>query len=163
LTEPSPMQRFSAAISLLLAVAPVVAGDSPTALVIHGGAAVIEREALSAGDERAIRAVLDEALDAGHAILAGGGSALDAVEAAVGGAREESPRLSGGRGAGCNRDGRRELGASVMEGHTRRAGAVAAVTTVRNPVRLARRVMERSPHVMLIGDGAERFADEHPD
>ncbi len=136
-------------------------GPGRFALVIHGGAGVIERDELSAGDERGIRAALDAALDAGHAVLAGGGSALDAVEAAVV-ALEESPRFNAGKGAVYNAQGRHELDASIMEGHTRRAGAVAGVTTVRNPVRLARAVMEHSPHVMLIGDGAETFADAQP-
>jgi L-asparaginase / beta-aspartyl-peptidase len=135
--------------------------DARFALVIHGGAGVIERDALGADDEREIRAALDAALDAGHAVLARGGSALDAVEAAVV-ALEESPRFNAGKGAVYNAEGRHELDASIMEGHTRRAGAVAAVATVRNPIRLARAVMEHSPHVMLIGDGAEKFADAHP-
>ncbi|WP_082672639.1 isoaspartyl peptidase/L-asparaginase family protein [Luteimonas abyssi] len=137
-------------------------GSGPIALVIHGGAGVIERDALSADDEREIRAALDQALDAGQGILGAGGSALDAVEATVR-VLEESPRFNAGHGAVFNADGGHELDASVMEGHTRRAGAVAGVTTVRNPVRLARRVMDASPHVMLIGDGAERFADAHDD
>lgn len=146
----------------LAMTSPAHANDRPTALVIHGGAGVIERDALDAGEERAIRADLDRALDAGHAVLARGGSALDAAEAAVR-ALEESPRFNAGKGAVFNAEGRHELDASVMEGHTRRAGAVAGVATVRNPVRLARAVMEHSPHVMLIGDGAEAFADTRPE
>lgn len=130
----------------------------PIALVLHGGAGVIERDRLSADEERAIRADLEAALDAGHALLSRGGSALDAVEAAVR-ALEDSPRFNAGHGAVYDAEGRHELDASVMEGHTRRAGAVAGVTTIRNPVSLARAVMEHSPHVMLIGAGAEAFAD----
>ena len=129
-----------------------------TALVIHGGAGVIERDALSADDERAIHADLDRALDAGHAVLIRGGSALDAVEAAVR-VLEDSPRFNAGRGAVFNADGVHELDAAIMDGHTGRAGAVAGVTTIRHPVTLARAVMERSAHVMLAGAGAERFAD----
>ncbi len=129
-----------------------------TALAIHGGAGVMERERLSAADEQAIRSDLDAALDAGQAVLAGGGSALDAVEAAVR-ALEDSPRFNAGLGAVFDADGRHELDASLMEGHTRRAGAVAGVTTVRNPVSLARAVMAHSPHVLLVGAGAEAFAD----
>lgn len=132
----------------------------PTALVIHGGAGVIERDALSPGDEKAIRADLDKALDAGHAVLAKGGSALDAVTAAVV-VLEDSPRFNAGKGAVFNAEGRHELDASIMEGHTRRAGAIAGVSTIRNPVTLARKVMEHSPHVMLMGGGAEKFADGH--
>lgn len=130
----------------------------PVALVIHGGAGVIERNALSADDEREIRAQLDRALDAGHAVLAQGGSALDAAIAAVV-VLEDSPRFNAGKGAVFNAEGGHELDASLMQGHDRSAGAVAGVTTIRNPILLARAVMERSPHVMLAGDGAEAFAD----
>ena len=157
------MRTFLLCCALLLgAPDAALAQARPTALVIHGGAGVIERKAMSADAERAIRETLDAALDAGHAVLAGGGPALDAVEASVR-VLEESPHFNAGKGAVFNAEGRHELDASVMEGHTRRAGAVAAVSTVRSPVRLARRVMEQSPHVMLIGDGAERFADDHTD
>lgn len=131
----------------------------PIALVIHGGAGVIERDRLGADEERAIRADLEAALDAGHAVLSRDGSALDAVEAAVR-ALEDSPRFNAGHGAVYDAEGRHELDASVMEGHTRRAGAVAGVTTIRNPISLARAVMEHSPHVMLVGAGAEAFADD---
>lgn len=134
----------------------------PVALVIHGGAGVIERAALGEAEAEAVRADLDAALDAGYAVLRSGGSALDAVEAAVV-ALEESPRFNAGKGAVFNALGAHELDASVMDGAERRAGAVAGVTTVRNPIRLARAVMERSPHVMLAGGGAESFADTLPD
>jgi beta-aspartyl-peptidase (threonine type) len=130
-------------------------------LVIHGGAGVIERGQLSTADEREILAELNNALEAGHAVLSQGGSALDAVEAAVI-ALEESPRFNAGRGSVFDASGEHELDASIMEGHSRRAGAVAGVRTVRNPIRLARAVMEDSPHVFLIGAGAEQFADTQP-
>jgi len=130
----------------------------PIALVIHGGAGVIDRDKLSPEKERAIRADLDRALDAGHAVLIRHGSAMDAVQAAIE-VLEESPHFNAGKGAVFDADGRHQLDASVMEGHTRRAGAVAGVRTVRNPIKLARAVMERSRHVMLAGDGAEAFAD----
>ena len=160
------MSRFLAAsmfAALALAFAMNAdADDKPrTALVIHGGAGVIERKDLSAADEKAIRADLDRALDAGNAVLSKGGSALDAVQAAIV-VLEESPRFNAGKGAVFNAQGRHELDASIMEGHTRRAGAVAGVTTVRNPIKLARAVMEHSPHVMLAGAGAEAFADTQP-
>lgn len=155
------MHRLAAAFLLSFAMT-ASAADRPTALVIHGGAGVIERADLGADDERAIRADLDKALDAGQAVLANGGSALDAVTAAVV-ALEESPRFNAGKGAVFNAQGKHELDASIMEGHTRRAGAVASVRTVRNPIRLARKVMEASPHVMLIDDGAEAFADGFQD
>ncbi len=139
------------------------AADTPrTALVIHGGAGVIKRDSLSAQDERAIRAGLDRALDAGNAILSSGGSALDAVQAAIE-ILEESPRFNAGKGAVFNAVGGHELDASIMEGHTRRAGAVAGVTTIRHPIQLARAVMEHSKHVMLAGKGAEAFADTRPE
>ncbi|MCD9028899.1 isoaspartyl peptidase/L-asparaginase [Luteimonas sp. BDR2-5] len=134
----------------------------PTVLVIHGGAGVIERDALEASAEAAIHAALQGALDAGQALLSAGGSALDAVEAAVV-ALEESPHFNAGKGSVYDADGGHELDASIMDGVGQRAGAVAGVTTVRNPVRLARRVMTDSPHVLLIGAGAERFADTQAD
>ncbi len=133
-----------------------------TALVIHGGAGYVARDALSMEDENAARADLDAALDAGNAILSSGGTALDAVEAAVQ-VLEESPRFNAGKGAVFNAEGGHELDASIIAGHTRRAGAVAGVTTVRSPIALARAVMEHSPHVMLAGGGAEAFADTRPE
>jgi beta-aspartyl-peptidase (threonine type) len=132
------------------------------ALVIHGGAGVIERSALSVEDERAIRADLNRALDAGNAVLSHGGAALDAVQAVIE-VLEDSPRFNAGKGAVFNAKGRHELDASIMEGHTQRAGAVAGVTTVRHPIQLARAVMEHSKHVMLAGEGAEAFADTRPE
>jgi beta-aspartyl-peptidase (threonine type) len=133
-----------------------------TALVIHGGAGVASRESVPAQDAIAIRRDLELALDAGNAVLAVGGSALDAVTAAIV-VLEDSPWFNAGKGSVYNASGGHELDASVMDGHTRRAGAVAAVTTVRNPVRLARAVMENSPHVMLAAQGAEDFADTRPE
>jgi len=152
----------------LLALAAMTANARPpvvepkTALVIHGGAGYVPRESLSAEDEAAARADLERALDAGNAVLAAGGAALDAVQAAVV-VLEESPRFNAGKGAVFNAEGGHELDASIMEGHTRRAGAVAGVTTVRSPITLARTVMEHSPHVMLAGGGAEAFADSRPE
>jgi beta-aspartyl-peptidase (threonine type) len=137
-------------------------GPHRIALVIHGGAGVIERDRLSAADERDIRADLDRALDAGQSVLSRGGSALDAVEAAVR-VLEDSARFNAGKGAVFNAEGRHELDAAIMEGHTQRAGAVAGVTTVRHPVQLARAVMEHSSHVLLAGVGAEQFCDTRKD
>ena len=155
------MRRLAILLLILVAMTAHAEDKPRTALVIHGGAGVIERSALSPEDERAIRADLERALDAGNAILSNGGNALDAVEAAIV-VLEDSPRFNAGKGAVFDADGGHQLDASVMEGHTRRAGAVAGVTTVRNPVRLARAVMEQSPHVMLSGAGAEKFADTLP-
>lgn len=153
--------RSLALLFLLLMVLPAAA-QNRTALVIHGGAGFVPKDSLSAADLRGFHADLDRALDAGHAILASGGSALDAVSAAVL-VLEESPRFNAGKGAVFNAVGGHELDAAIMEGHTRRAGAVAGVTTVRNPIKLARTVMEHSPHVMLAGPGAEAFADSRPE
>ena len=133
-----------------------------TALVIHGGAGVSSRESVSAEDEKAIRHDLDLALDAGQAVLAAGGSALDAVTAAIV-VLEDSEWFNAGRGSVYNAEGGHELDASIMEGQTKRAGAVAGVTSIRNPIRLARAVMEHSEHVMLATVGAEHFADTRPE
>jgi beta-aspartyl-peptidase (threonine type) len=149
-------------IALALAALPARAEAPRTALVIHAGAGVIDRSSLSVDDERAVRADLDRALDAGHAVLAANGSALDAVTAAVL-VLEESPWFNAGKGAVFTADGGHTLDAAVMEGHTQRAGSVAGLLTVRNPVKLARAVMEHSPHVMLAGEGAEAFADTRKD
>lgn len=135
-------------------------GQAPIAIAIHGGAGTIAKEALSPEQEAEIRATLDQALRAGHAILAGGGSSLDAVTRAVT-LLEDSPHFNAGRGAVFNAEGRNELDASIMEGAGLNAGAIAAVHNVRNPVLLARKVMSDSPHVMLMGEGAETFAREH--
>ncbi|AKU92083.1 isoaspartyl peptidase/L-asparaginase family protein [Vulgatibacter incomptus] len=124
-------------------------------ILVHGGAGPI------ASDDRAL-ACAEGCLAAariGHAILTGGGSALDAVEAACA-ALEDDPLFNAGTGACLNADGDVELDAAIMEGTSLRAGAVAAVRTVRNPIRLARLVMDRSPHVLLAAHGAERFARE---
>jgi beta-aspartyl-peptidase (threonine type) len=133
----------------------MVASPEPT-LLIHGGAGAIA-EALSDCDAHAIRAALAQALGAGHALLAAGGSALDAVVAAVT-LLEDAPWFNAGHGAVYAHDGRHELDAAAMDGATLRAGSVAGLRHVRNPVQLARAVMEHSPHVMLIGAGAEDFA-----
>ena len=165
------MRRMSRFLLVILGCAAVAAhAESPpppapagrVAMVIHGGAGVIERRALPAEEQAAVRAELDRALDAGQAVLRRGGAALDAVQAALL-VLEDSPHFNAGKGAVFDADGGHQLDASLMEGHTRRAGAVAGVTTVRNPVLLARAVMEHSPHVMLAGEGAERFADGRPE
>jgi L-asparaginase / beta-aspartyl-peptidase len=128
-------------------------------LVIHGGAGSIERERVKPEDEKAIRAALGEALAAGKAVLAAGGTAVDAVEAAVR-ILEDAPHFNAGRGAVFTDDQRIELDAAIMDGRTRAAGAVAGVTRTRNPIALARAVMERSPHVFLSGAGADQFSME---
>ena len=126
-------------------------------LAIHGGAGVIERSSLTPEQDAAYRAALQGALDAGSAVLKSGGSALDAVQAAVQ-VMEDDPLFNAGRGAVFTAAGRNELDAAVMNGADLTAGSVAGLTTTRHPVAAARAVMERSPHVMLIGPGADAFA-----
>jgi beta-aspartyl-peptidase (threonine type) len=128
-------------------------------MVIHGGAGIMERAVMTAEQERDIRSGLADALKAGADILAGGGSALDAVEAAVN-ALEDNPYFNSGRGAVLTYEGGIELDASIMKGDDLDAGAVTGVSGVRNPVTLARAVMEQSPHVMLAGEGADQFGRE---
>jgi beta-aspartyl-peptidase (threonine type) len=126
-------------------------------IAIHGGAGTLPRTEMSGAAELEYRAALREALDAGYALLRDGGSCLDAVTRAVV-LLEDAPLFNAGRGSVFTLDGRNELDASIMEGHTLKAGAVCGVTRIRNPVELARAVMERSEHVMLAGAGAEEFA-----
>ncbi len=125
-------------------------------LVIHGGAGVIRREN-SRADDAAIRRVLETALRNGYAELQAGKAATDAVTAAIT-VLEDSPYFNAGRGAVLTHEDRSELDASIMDGQAQRAGAVAGVQHIRNPILLARAVMEASPHVMLVGAGAEEFA-----
>lgn len=128
-------------------------------LLVHGGAGSMSRANLTAQQDAVARAGLHAALDAGESILANGGSALDAVEAAVR-VLEDDPHFNAGRGAVFTYEGRIELDAAIMDGATRDAGAVAGVTATRNPVTLARAVMDHSPHVLLAREGADRFAIE---
>jgi beta-aspartyl-peptidase (threonine type) len=126
-------------------------------IVIHGGAGTLPRDEMNAAAECRYRAGLNEAIDAGYGVLDGGGGSLDAVTRAVM-LLEDNPLFNAGRGAVFTLDGRNELDASIMEGRTLKAGAVCGVTRIRNPVELARAVMEKSAHVMLAGAGAEEFA-----
>ncbi len=126
-------------------------------LAIHGGAGDITPANLPPDQEAECRAVLTQVLQAGHALLRAGASSLDAVELAVS-LLEDAPQFNAGRGASFTFAGRNELDASIMCGRTLNAGAVAGVTVVRNPVKAARAVMDRSPYVLLVGTGAEEFA-----
>jgi beta-aspartyl-peptidase (threonine type) len=128
-------------------------------LVIHGGAGIIEKARMTPEKDREIRDALDHALATGAAVLAGGESAVDAVEAAVG-ELEDNPNFNAGRGAVFTFEGRNELDAAIMDGRDRSAGAVTGVTTTRHPVSLARAVKDRSPHVLLRGLGADQFSRE---
>ena len=128
------------------------------AIAIHGGAGTILRSALTDEKERAYRAGLQEALEAGMSILSRGGKSLDAVQAAVE-SLENCPLFNAGKGSVFTNDGRHEMDASIMEGSTLRAGAVAGVHQIKNPVALARAIMDQTEHVMLSGAGAEEFAN----
>jgi L-asparaginase / beta-aspartyl-peptidase len=129
------------------------------AIAIHGGAGAMPRASLSAEREQLYRAGLAAALDGGYAVLESGGGSLDAVAAAVR-ILEDDPLFNAGHGAALTRDGAAELDAAIMDGRQLRAGAVASVRHVKNPIDLARRVMEKSRHVLLVGAGAEEFALE---
>ena len=125
-------------------------------LVIHGGAGVIERARMDEKTEAAYRASLAQAAEAGAKVLDRGGAALDAVEAVLN-VLEDDPLFNAGRGAVFSAEGKNELDSSIMNGSDLRAGAVAGVTRTRHPITLARAVMEKSPHVMLVGPGADAF------
>ncbi len=129
-------------------------------IVIHGGAGTINRGDMTPEQEAEYRAKLTEALQAGHAVLAEGGESLDAVVAAIN-VMENSPLFNAGKGAVFTSEGRNEMDAAIMDGSTRMAGAVTGVTRVKNPINLARLVMEESPHVFMAGAGAETFGEEH--
>ncbi|MFQ3581932.1 MAG: isoaspartyl peptidase/L-asparaginase [Chloracidobacterium sp.] len=135
------------------------AQSPPIAFAIHGGAGVIEKQAMSAEREALFRLKLTEAVTAGHNVLKRGGSALDAVVTAIV-LMEDSGVFNAGKGAVFTNTGTCELDASIMNGANRAAGAVAGVKRIKNPIRAARAVMERSPHVLMTGVGAEAFAAE---
>ena len=149
--KPAAERQYAVRDGVLVAVA------SPV-LVIHGGAGV-ERAGMTPAEEDAARTALEAALRAGHAQLESGKPALDAVTAAIA-VLEDAPQFNAGRGAVFTHDGRNELDSSIMDGATGKAGAVAGVHRVKNPITLARAVMEKSRHVMMVGGGAEAFAKE---
>jgi beta-aspartyl-peptidase (threonine type) len=126
---------------------------------IHGGAGVIERSSLTPEQDGSYRAALGRAIGIGAEILAANGSALDAIEATVA-CMEDDPLFNAGRGAVYTSEGRVELDAAIMDGKTLRVGAVSGLTRTRHPIALARRVMERSSHVMLTASGADAFSRE---
>ena len=145
---------------LFPALAVAQPADSTYVLAIHGGAGVIERGSMTPEREADYRAALEDALRAGHAVIQRGGTAVDAVAATLP-ILEDSPLFNAGRGAVFTSEGTVELDASIMSGETLAAGAVAGVKHIKNPIRLARLVMEASPHVLMTGDGAEAFAAQH--
>ncbi|MCW1983492.1 isoaspartyl peptidase/L-asparaginase [Xanthomonas campestris] len=144
-------------LSLLLWATGPVWAATPM-LVIHGGAGV-EKSSLSPEEQAQAREAMQRALRAGHAVLTRGGSAVDAVAVTIT-VLEDAPQFNAGRGAVFTHDGKNELDAAIMDGASGKAGAIAGVHTVKNPILLARSVMDRSKHVMLVGDGAEQFARE---
>jgi len=155
------MQKLALLFSVFLfGQAAAQPGDSIKArfvLVIHGGAGTILKSQMSPDKEKAYTDALDTALMKGYAILAAGGAALDAVEASVR-YMEDNPLFNAGKGAVYTNEGKNELDAAIMDGRTLAAGSVAGVTTIKNPISAARAVMEKSPHVMMTGAGAEKFA-----
>jgi beta-aspartyl-peptidase (threonine type) len=155
------MKSFLPSFLLLALAARVFAADAvPTpkyGLVIHGGAGVIVRHEMTPALEAEYRAKLSAALHTGYAVLEKGGTALEAVTATIN-VMEDSPLFNAGKGAVMNADGICELDASIMNGRTLAAGAIAGVHHIKNPINLARDVMDKSVHVMLSGDGAEKFA-----
>ena len=128
-------------------------------LVVHGGAGTIRRQDMTPAQDSAYRATLTQAIRAGYDVLRGGGASLDAVTAVIT-VLEDSPLFNAGKGAVFTNAGTVELDAAIMDGSALRAGAVAGVKHIKNPITLARLVMEKSPHVMLAGDGAEAFAKQ---
>ncbi|MGH8172041.1 MAG: isoaspartyl peptidase/L-asparaginase family protein [Rhodanobacteraceae bacterium] len=148
--------RIAAGVLLALTLSWNVSMAATPVLVIHGGAGVIRKD-LTPEKEKIVRADLEAALRAGYAILESGGSSLDAIEKSIL-VLEDSPRFNAGKGAVFTHDGTNSLDAAIMDGETLRAGAIAGVQRVKNPVLLARAVMEKSKHVMLVGEGAEAFA-----
>ncbi|MEO8216188.1 MAG: isoaspartyl peptidase/L-asparaginase [Acidobacteriota bacterium] len=133
--------------------------SSPIALVIHGGAGTILKKNVTPEQDAAYRKILEQAIRTGYGVLQKGGSSLDAVEATIR-LMEDSPMFNAGKGAVFTHEGRNELDASIMNGKTLAAGAVAGVSIVKNPISAARAVMEKSKHVMMAGKGAELFATE---
>lgn len=148
---------LSAEARQALEEAPAGSGAPPIAIAIHGGAGTISRTDMTAEREAAIRDALEKAVRAGYRVLERGGPSIDAVTAAIT-LLEDAPEFNAGRGAVLTSEGRVEMDASIMTGHDLNAGAVAGVGGVRHPILAARAVLEHSPHVMLAGAGAERFA-----
>lgn len=152
-----PAFAFLTLLLLSLFMPDFAAAAPQWALVVHGGAGAIERGQLKPDQERAYRDAMARATEAGAAVLRREGRALDAVEAVIR-LLEDDPLFNAGRGAVFTADGKNELDAAIMEGREMKAGAVAGVTRTRHPITLARAVMEHSPHVFLIGPGADAFA-----
>ena len=149
--------RQTLAILMLAFATTLVAQEKKPMLVIHGGAGTITRNSMTPEMEKQYRDKLAEALQTGHAVLMKGGSSIDAVEATIR-VMEDSPLFNAGKGAVFTHEGKNELDAAIMDGKTMKAGSVAGVTIIKNPISAARAVMEKTKHVLLIGRGAELFA-----
>ncbi|QNK63640.1 isoaspartyl peptidase/L-asparaginase [Pedobacter sp. PAMC26386] len=147
------------AVLLLCFAANIAYGQEKYVMVIHGGAGTITRKNMSAEKEAAYIAALTKALQTGYNVLKAGKTSLDAVEATIH-IMEDSPLFNAGKGAVFTHDGKNEMDAAIMDGKTLMAGAVAGVTTIKNPISAARAVMEKSEHVMMVGPGAELFAKQ---
>ncbi|MSQ96142.1 MAG: isoaspartyl peptidase/L-asparaginase [Gemmataceae bacterium] len=148
------MRSIHVALALLLSASPCLAQDK-VVLVIHGGAGGLAKKSLTHEIDKRYRDALALALMAGHKAIKSGTS-LDGVEAAIK-TMEDSAVFNAGKGAVFNRDGRQELNSSIMDGKTRKAGAVAGINRIKNPISAARTIMEKSEHVFMIGEGAERY------
>jgi len=155
--------RLSLAAGVIVITTTIVAQQAQPAhhwaIVVHGGAGVIERATMKPETEAAYRASMQQATEAGAKVLDSGGSALDAIEATIH-ILEDDPLFNAGKGAVFTAEGKNELDSAIMDGATLKAGAVAGVTRTRHPISLARAVMDKSPHVMLIGAGADQFASQ---
>lgn len=153
------MRSVCIALAVLFAAGPAHAQDK-IVLVIHGGAGAVDKKKMTPALEKQYRDGLEQALKAGHkAMIDGKGSSLDAVEAAIR-SMEGSGTFNAGRGAVFNREGRQELNASIMDGKTKKAGGIAGICRIKHPISAARVIMEKSGHVLMIGEGAERYCRE---
>jgi beta-aspartyl-peptidase (threonine type) len=164
LEDGGPLLRLSVLLLACVLAACAAAPQQPAthhwSIVVHGGAGVIERAHMTPELEAQYRAAMNHALQTGANILNHGGSSLDAVQAVIS-EMEDDPLFNAGRGSVFDADGVIRMDASIMDGRTRAAGAVAEVTRTRHPIQLARAVMEQSPHVMIAGDGADAFGRAH--
>lgn len=152
-------QLFSIMIILLLGIQVRAQRNQTYALVIHGGAGVMDRSKMSEDAQLEYLSVLNKALNVGDSVLASGGTCLDAIEKTIV-ILEDSPLFNAGKGAVFTHEGIVELDASVMDGKSLQAGAIAGVRDIKNPIKVARKVMEKSEHVLLTGTGASQFAKE---
>ncbi len=153
------MKKMLLATIIALGIATIAPAQEPKkiVLVVHGGAGTITRASMTPEMEQQYRSALEQALRTGLGVLTRGGTSVDAVEATLR-VLEDNPLFNAGKGAVFTHDGKNELDAAIMDGKDKRAGAVAGVTIIRNPISAARAVMEKSPHVMMVGRGAELFA-----